>query len=396
MQIIHSHTENIVVTPYNDIEGIAWPNRTCEPTQFELLQAYLTNLDGMESIVIEADGKIFYSKDGENRHAQLADEITSSSPPADGLLALISIPDANGDGIADMQITYPNGDQQIIYDLGIVPEPSVKVTITTSMQNVAENQITIEGSYIGPINTGIVVNGVVALLNDGYFIANNVPLVAGSNTIIASLSSREETITDSISVTSQGNQPLLKINPSPASGFAPLSVTFEYDLSPTVDFSYLVANFNGDNMNDFIGHSPSETIQYDYQTPGIYVAKLHIIDYVGDRHSATTAIEVMDIDKTDTLLRSLWDEMNAALVAGDKDIAISYLNTGAKAKYGPVFEVLLPHMAEIVASYSPLIRVSLSSNIGEFAVNRTIDGELKVFFVYYLKGADGVWRLDSM
>jgi len=63
------------------------------------------------------------------------------------------------------------------------------------------------------------------------------------------------------------------------------------------------------------------------------------------------------------------------------DTALSYLNTGAKAKYGPVFEVLLPNMPEIVASYSPLMQVSLSDNIGEFAVNRTIDGELKIFLL---------------
>ncbi len=42
-------------------------------------------------------------------------------------------------------------------------------------------------------------------------------------------------------------------------------------------------------------------------------------DYADDIYSATTAIEVKDFDKTDDLLRSLWDNMNAALVAGDKD-----------------------------------------------------------------------------
>jgi len=389
-------TEDIVVTPYNDIEGIAWPNRTCEPTQFELLQDYLTNLDGMESVVIEADGKIYYRKDGENRHAQLADEIVEGSPPADGLLALISIPDANGDGIADMQITYPNGDQQIIYDLGIVPEPSVKVTITTSMQNVAENQITIEGSYIGPINTGITVNGIAALVHDGYFAVNNVPLVAGVNTITATLISREETATASISITSQGNQPLLTVEPSPNSGLAPLSVTFDYELNSSFDFYRVFADFDSDNVNDFISYYSFVAVQHDYTTPGIYIAKINVRDYADDIHSATTAIEVVDLEQKENLLRSLWDEMNAALVAGDKDIAMSYLNVNAQIKYDPVFEVLLPHMAEIVASYSPLMQVSLSDNIGEFAVNRTIDGELKIFFVYYLKGSDGVWRLDSM
>ncbi|EDN68260.1 hypothetical protein BGP_3186 [Beggiatoa sp. PS] len=113
-------------------------------------------------------------------------------------------------------------------------------------------------------------------------------------------------------------------------------------------------------------------------------------------HYASTTIEVMDVEQMDDLFRHLWDEMNEALVAGDKETALGYLNTAAQTKYDPVFEVLLPDMPEIVDSYSPLMRVSISSNIGEFAVNRTIDGELKIFFIYYLKGNDGVWRLTSM
>ena len=357
----------------------------------------MTNLDGMESVVIEPDGKIYYRKDGENRHAQLADEIVEGSPPADGLLALISIPDANGDGIADMQITYPNGDQQIVYDLGIVIEPSVKVKITTSVQNIIENQILIEGTYTGPANTGITVNGIAALVHDWYFSVNNVPLVAGVNTITVTLTSREETAAAaSISITSQGNQPLLTVEPSPNSGLAPLSVTFDYELNSSFDFDRIFADFDSDNVNDFTSYYSFVAVQHDYTTPGIYIAKINVRDYASDIYSATTAIEVVDLEQKENLLRSLWDDMNAALVAGDKDIALSYLNANAQIKYGPVFEVLLPHMAEIVASYSPLIRISLSGNIGEFAVNRTIDGELKIFFVYYLKGADGVWRLDSM
>jgi len=278
-----------------------------------------------------------------------------------------------------LQITYPNGDQQVVYYLGIVSEPSVKVEITTSVQNVAENQVTIEGTYVGPANTGITVNGIAALVYDGHFAVNNVPLVAGVNTITATLTSREETATASISITSQGNQPLLTVEPSPNSGLAPLSVTFDYELNSSFEFYRIFAD--SDNVNDFTSYYSFVAVQHDYTTPGIYIAKIKVRDYADDIHSATTAIEVKDFDKTDDLLRSLWDDMNAALVAGDKDTALSYLNTGAKAKYDPVFEVLLPNMPEIVASYSPLMQVSLSDNIGEFAVNRTIDGELKIFLL---------------
>ena len=53
-------------------------------------------------------------------------------------------------------------------------------------------------------------------------------------------------------------------------------------------------------------------------------------------------------------------------------------------------------MPDIVASFSPLQRVSLSPAIGEYAVNRTIDGRDRIFLIYFLKDADGVWRIDAM
>jgi hypothetical protein len=67
-----------------------------------------------------------------------------------------------------------------------------------------------------------------------------------------------------------------------------------------------------------------------------------------------------------------------------------------QAKYGPVFEALLPNMPDIVASYSPLQRVSLAPEIGEYAVSRTIDGRNRIFLIYFLRGSDGVWRIDAM
>ncbi len=98
----------------------------------------------------------------------------------------------------------------------------------------------------------------------------------------------------------------------------------------------------------------------------------------------------------DQKFTALWSSLNDALKAKDIAKALKYLNAQAQAKYGPVFTALLPHMPEIIASYSPPQRVSITSDIGEYAVNRTINGENKIFLIYFLRDADGVWRLDAM
>jgi len=39
-----------------------------------------------------------------------------------------------------------------------------------------------------------------------------------------------------------------------------------------------------------------------------------------------------------------------------------------------------------------LLRVRLA----EYAVNRTISGVNQIFLIYFIKGSDGIWRLESM
>jgi hypothetical protein len=61
-----------------------------------------------------------------------------------------------------------------------------------------------------------------------------------------------------------------------------------------------------------------------------------------------------------------------------------------------VFDVLLSDMPAIIASYSPMQLVSMSSGLAEYAINRTINGEDRIFLIYFLKGPDDVWRIDAM
>jgi len=85
-----------------------------------------------------------------------------------------------------------------------------------------------------------------------------------------------------------------------------------------------------------------------------------------------------------------------ALIAGDKAKAMSYLPSQAQAKYGPVFDALRPQFANIVASYSPLASSTLSADFAEYVIKRTSSGTSRAYFIYFVRGADGVWRLDEM
>ncbi len=115
--------ESRIETPYNDIEGIAWPDFSCDLSNLDFLRAYLENLDGVEKVDIQPSGAISVTMNGEIHQSQLAETVIPGTPPVSEQLIMTPIADQNDDGIDDFHITYPSGDQQIMYYLGVETEP---------------------------------------------------------------------------------------------------------------------------------------------------------------------------------------------------------------------------------------------------------------------------------
>ncbi|MCP4702343.1 MAG: hypothetical protein GY862_36605 [Gammaproteobacteria bacterium] len=317
-----------------------------------------------------------------------------------------------GDGSFNAQIAAAEGDVLNIRAVGGAGRRSGAISVSAAVlleiavtspsdgAVIAANQVRVEGTYSGPMNTGIAVNGVVALTDGGRFIADNVPLSAGENTLVAKAVSLADGIGSpavGIQVQSLGEAPVLRLSVSDSGmGIAPLAVSFEYDFTAAGAAQHLSLDFEGDGAADFTAGGGADFPEHIYNAPGWYFPSLAVTDASGALHAAEAAVLVQDGAAMDTLFNALWNGMNNALTASDASAALNYLNVAAQYKYAPIFEVLLPHMPEIIASYSPLLRASISGKIGEYAINRTIDGQLRIFFIYFLKGADGVWHLDSM
>ncbi|MGH9719773.1 MAG: hypothetical protein ACRD8O_06140, partial [Bryobacteraceae bacterium] len=135
---------------------------------------------------------------------------------------------------------------------------------------------------------------------------------------------------------------------------------------------------------------------FTYDQPGAYEARFNVTHTDGTTVTKTLQIVVQDQEQLDQQLRQVWGGLTSALVRGNKAEAMQYLNVQAKEKYGPVFDALLPNMIQILGSFSNLQSVAIDGTVGEYAVNRIIDGANRIFFIYFLRDVDGVWRVDSM
>jgi PKD repeat protein len=258
------------------------------------------------------------------------------------------------------------------------------------------NRIAVRGTVQGPFNTGVTVNGIVALIYNGTFIATDVP-VYGHETLTAIATTLSgQTAQASVTVEGDSDPIVLEVTPSPNTGIAPLAVTFESQFGSTTPIQSLSIDFDGNGTFDFTTSGPNTPLQHTYTTPGLYTTRLRATDQQGGIFNAETTIAVQDVAMMDAMFKSIWSNMNAALVAGDITTALTFLDGAAQRKYEPVWRVLQPHMAEIVASYSPIRGVEIGQNVAEYGVNRTINGENRLFLIYFLRDATGVWRLAAM
>ena len=274
--------------------------------------------------------------------------------------------------------------------------PTLTITGPADGASINGDSILVSGTLLDPINTGVTVNGVVANVDNGKFYANNVPLQPGANTLTVIYTQADGTAaTQTRSVNSTGTTPL-QVTADAYTGAAPLSVNLAVTSQTGSPIQTIGVDPGGNGSVGLITASGSDgSVSLTYPVPGTYIVNVTITDALGS-HSQAVAITVWDPAQMDSFFNAVWTGMNNALIAGDKAKALTYLNASAQAKYGPAFDALLPSMPLIIASYSPLQRLQIYPNIGEYAVNRTIHGMNRIYLIYFLLDNDGVWRIDSM
>ncbi len=91
-----------------------------------------------------------------------------------------------------------------------------------------------------------------------------------------------------------------------------------------------------------------------------------------------------------------WSGMTNALQSGNVDAAVSFLTARAAERYRPIFQALLPNMATIISGWSSLELVGATQDFGEYVISTPTATGRSLFFVYFVKDANGNILIDSM
>ena len=283
----------------------------------------------------------------------------------------------------------------------VVVEPGLAILSPVDGSTVPDVVVNVIGTVQAPHNSGVTINGRIAALDgNGRFYANDVPLVDGANTLSVVLTTPGgQTATHSVAITRTGRN-VVAVSATPTQGVSPLDVTLTAAPFDEVSIRTMEVDWNGDGIYDYSTTGPDWTIQLIGLTvsdgAAVFNAVVRVTDAQANVHTKVIPIVVTSRNVRDQQLRATWGAMTSALAAGNKSAAMQFLNASAQERYGRVFDVLMPEMPAITASFSPPQSLLISDRFGEYVVNRTINGENRAFLVYFTQDGDGVWRLGSM
>jgi hypothetical protein len=182
----------------------------------------------------------------------------------------------------------------------------------------------------------------------------------------------------------------------PTQGLAPLPVVFSAIAAEGIAIQKVEIDGDTDGVVDYtIAEEPWE-VALTFGGVGTSMATVRVTDTDGNIHTSVTPIVLLSEAALDQTIRAVWSGFRTALGAGDKARAMQYMGPLAKERYSGPLDTLASLLPQIVASFSELQLVTLSSELGEYAINRVVNGEDRIFFIYFGQDGDGVWRLQSM
>jgi Bacterial Ig domain/Glucodextranase, domain B len=261
---------------------------------------------------------------------------------------------------------------------------------------IAAGRVHVQGSVQAPANSGVVVNGVVAALDSGRFYASNVPLQQGTNALTATLTTPDgQAASQSLTVTGAPPRPIV-VDVTPTQGLAPLNVAITVTAEPELEIRSVEIDADGDGTVDWTLIASPWEASATYLSAQTVSARVKVTDTAGGVYTETIPIVVVDRAALDQRVRAVWNGMTTALASSDTARAQTYLDPFARQRYGQVFSLLQPDLPQIVETFSTLQGVTLTYEFGEYAVNRVIDGQNRLFLIYFGLNGDGVWRLGAM
>lgn len=289
------------------------------------------------------------------------------------------------------------GNASLSTSVGASNLPTLTITSPLEGTQLGSDSIFATGTYQGPPNTGITVNGQVACTDGAAFYANNLPLTVGTNAITANATSPSGmTASAQVNVTVSA-QSLVAVSVSPAcGGIAPHTAIFTVSNNSGNSIQRIEADFDGNGTVDSVITDSKAPIQFTYTSPGTYLAKFTTTDNQGNIYNSTIAVIVTTLAIADNAIQGVWQAMKASLASGNIEQALTYFSADSRGRYRQVLTNIAPALPAMFGNFPDIHPSKIGDGDAEYFVTLPNSGKNYGYFIYFMRGPDGVMRLQGM
>ena len=276
----------------------------------------------------------------------------------------------------------------------LAPRLNITITSPSAAEIISKPEIMVKGNIINFTGneTGVTVNGKVANVYGNQFVANNVSLVEGVNTItVTAKDTANNSATASVTVNAVTTGSYVKLSSSLASGIAPLTANFSISISNFTPASYQM-DYEGDGVVDYTG-TTFENISHTYTTEGIFYPTVTVTDNQGNTYSDTIAITVLSKTQLDALLKGKWEGMKGKLRNQDTEGALGYFVEEKREMYRYNFNLMNSILPAMINDMGNIRLIRITDDVAEYEMLATQDGVEYSFYVEFVKDSYVVWNL---
>ena len=340
---------------------------------------------------------LLYGRPAENR---LAGGLAVTFAPSAALSLDLAVAGDAPLGPRDLVLIEANGVQVSIPGaLSVIASP-IAFSITSPVPGAAidSRTVMVQGTVVSSRDeVAVLVNGVLAQVNGGQFVANHVPVQPGANIITAVANdSQGDSLSASIAAFGGDASSWVELVATPTAGGAPLAVDYSFTThleQPAVRYTL---DMDGDGIVDSSGALSSGPVaSFVYARPGLYFAALTVTDIYGNEFTDRVAINVLSLPELEALLRRRWDATRLALSGGDTATALTFFTAAAQERYVGIFNRFKDKLPQLVATVDSFHLLYVQENLVSGELIRTRNGLTYSFPVTWVADVDGLWRFQD-